>query len=380
MVSKKKSLNIIGKTALIVLLSVVVLVSGYAVYFAGVFYRVDDNLSLAPTNKTQASLVTATEYTMLNWNIGFGAYSDDYSFFMDGGKYSRGFSEEAVQKNLDGVKETVSEASAKYAKNEFDFICYQEVDYEATRSYKINQSRFLYTFHDAYSYVFAQNYDSPYILFPFNEPHGANKSGIMTFSKYRIESAIRKQVPVEKGFMKYLDLDRCYSKTRISVNKGERDLLIINLHLSAYTSDGTIAIEQLKLLLADCKQEIEKGNYVICAGDFNKDLVGYADVSGESSATLFCDNSAVEGWAKQIDSKVFENTRMSKVEYTEYLEGNPVPSCRNADRPYSEDNKVYIVDGFLVSDNVQVTNAIVLDEQFKYSDHNPVVMSFKLKK
>ena len=379
MANKKKTLKIIGKTALIVLLSVIVLVSGYVVYFAGSFYRINDNLSLPPVNKTQDTLLTSTEYTMLNWNIGFGAYSDNYSFFMDGGKYSRGFSEDAVQKNLDGIKERVSAAATKYTKKGFDFICYQEVDYEATRSYQIDQRKFLYNFHDTYSYVFAQNYDSPYILYPFNEPHGANKAGIMTFSKYRIESAIRKQVPVEKGFMKYLDLDRCYSKTRISVNKGERELVLINLHLSAYTSDGTIAIDQLKLLLADCKQEVEKGNYVICAGDFNKDLVGYADVSGESSATLFDDTSATEGWAKQIDSKVFEKTGMSKVEYTEYTE-DPVPSCRNADRPYSEGNKVYIVDGFLISDNVHVIDALVLDEQFKYSDHNPVVMSFKLKK
>ena len=46
-----------------------------------------------------------------------------------------------------------------------------------------------------------------------------------------------------------------------------------SLHLSAYTSDGKIADEQLELLLCDMQAEYEAGNYVIGGGDFNKDLL-----------------------------------------------------------------------------------------------------------
>mgnify|MGYP000118513935 FL=1 len=59
-------------------------------------------------------------------------------------------------------------------------------------------------------------------------------------------------------------------------------------------------------------------------------------------------------------------------------EKNPVPSCRNADQPYSESDFVVTVDGFLVSDNVTVEDALVLDTGFKWSDHNPVYMDFVL--
>lgn len=59
-------------------------------------------------------------------------------------------------------------------------------------------------------------------------------------------------------------------------------------------------------------------------------------------------------------------------------EKNPVPSCRNADQPYSESDFVVTVDGFLVSDNVTVEDALVLDTGFKWSDHNPVYMDFIL--
>ena len=75
--------------------------------------------------------------------------------------------------------------------------------------------------------------------------------------------------------MKLVDLDRCYSVQRLSV--GERELVLYNLHLSAYTSDGTIAEKQLKMLFADMLAEYEKGNYAIAGGDFNKDILGHSE-------------------------------------------------------------------------------------------------------
>lgn len=76
--------------------------------------------------------------------------------------------------------------------------------------------------------------------------------------------------------MKLLDLDRCYSLSRLPVEDG-RELCLYNLHLSAYTSDGAIATEQLKLLCADMAAEYQRGNYVIAGGDFNKDVLGNSD-------------------------------------------------------------------------------------------------------
>ena len=60
-------------------------------------------------------------------------------------------------------------------------------------------------------------------------------------------------------------------------------------------------------------------------------------------------------------------------------EENPVPSCRNADKPYSKNSFVLTIDGFIVSSNIEVLSANVLDTGFKYSDHNPVYMDFILK-
>lgn len=39
------------------------------------------------------------EYSALTYNIGFGAYTPDFSFFMDGGKFSWAKSKDSVLKN-----------------------------------------------------------------------------------------------------------------------------------------------------------------------------------------------------------------------------------------------------------------------------------------
>ena len=84
------------------------------------------------------------------------------------------------------------------------------------------------------------------------------------------------ELPIEAGVMKLVDLDRCYSVHRIPAADG-RELVLYNVHLSAYTSDGTIAVEQLELLRADMQAEYEKGNWCIAGGDFNKDLLGQSE-------------------------------------------------------------------------------------------------------
>ena len=53
-------------------------------------------------------------------------------------------------------------------------------------------------------------------------------------------------------------------------------------------------------------------------------------------------------------------------------------TCRAADIPYEKGvNFVTVVDGFLVSDNIQWT-AENIDADFLASDHNPVKLTFRL--
>ena len=58
-----------------------------------------------------------------------------------------------------------------------------------------------------------------------------------------------------------------------------------------------------------------------------------------------------------------------------------LPTCRSLDQAYTgdRDNHVfYLIDGFLVTDNVQVEDVRTVDLDFAYSDHNPMLMQVTL--
>ena len=350
------------KILLIVLLAVVLLAAAYVAYVFISYHRIGDQpLTPVQTPDTAPSLSAGEAYTMVSWNIGFGAYEEDYGFFMDGGTESRAWSKERLTANMDAIAGYLKQQDA-------DFYLLQEVDTDATRSYHVDEREPLYAALFDKSSVFCQNYDSPYLLYPLTKPHGASQSGLLTFAPVNIAAANRVELPVEGGFMKLLDLDRCYSVSRIPVNGG-KELILYNLHLSAYTSDGTIATEQLKLLLADMQAEYDAGNWCVAGGDFNKDLLG-------DSAAWFGEADQSYSWAQPIPEGTFDGVDVTLV--TPLDESAPVPSCRNADGPYHPGQYVLTVDGFLVTPNVTAAQATVLDTGFAYSDHNPVAMTFTL--
>ena len=351
------------KILLIVLLAVVLLAAAYVAYVFISYHRIGDQpLTPVQTPDTAPSLSAGQAYTLVSWNIGFGAYEEDYGFFMDGGTESRAWSKERLTANMDAIAGYLKQQDA-------DFYLLQEVDTDATRSYHVDEREPLYAALFDKSSVFCQNYDSPYLLYPLTKPHGASQSGLLTFAPVNIAAADRVELPVEGGFMKLLDLDRCYSVSRIPV-EGGKELVLYNLHLSAYTSDGTIATEQLKLLLADMQSEYDAGNWCVAGGDFNKDLLG-------DSAAWFGEADQEYSWAQPIPAGTFEGLDISLV--TPLDKDDPVPSCRNADGPYHQGQYVLTVDGFLVTANVTAESAVVIDTGFAWSDHNPVAMTFTLR-
>ena len=165
-----------------------------------------------------------------------------------------------------------------------------------------------------------------------------------------------------------VDLDRCYTVNRMATDNG-RELVLYNFHLSAYTTDPTIADQQLEMLYEDIAAEYAAGNYIICGGDFNKDLLG-------DSGSIFGVSGKDFSWAQPLKEENIPDGFSLAAPFNPDV---PVPSCRNADQPWNpETNYQITIDGFIVSDNVQVIRSDVTDYQFAYSDHNPVQLTFLL--
>lgn len=367
------SISLAGVIALFLLI-----VAGYVIYVAAQYYRIEDNLALEISDQREESAETGREYSLVSYNLGFGAYSPDYSFFMDtgvmndgtevAGTYAKGKDKADVEKNVNGQTALARELNA-------DFYFFQEADERADRSYGIDMTARLRESLQGYSSVYAENFHTANLFYPFHDPIGKTKAGIITFSRCQIDSAVRRSFPVTSDFLdKLFDLDRCFAVHYLPVANGDKNLVLINLHMSAYDEGGTIRAEQLKMLNAVLSREREKGNYVIAGGDFNHCLIAGRFDSGEEALQYFPGEQKTPDWVKN-----------SVLHASEIAQGYSIAAnvnaatCRGADIPYTPGvNYSTVVDGFLVSDNVTVISEETVDTQYAFSDHNPVRLRFRI--
>lgn len=364
-VKLRRILYVLGGLVVLCLL----VVGGYALYLQLQYSRIPDHLELEVENPQEPVLQTGTTYSAVTWNMGFGAYDHDFSFFMDKGfmadgtpvrgKQSRAGSLERVEANVGGVEDTLKELNA-------DFLLLQEVDEEATRSYQVNQRQWLTNAFPDKSAVYACNFHSAYLFYPVYEPHGVVNAGLLTLSGYAIDEAERRSYPVDQSFpTKFFDLDRCFAVQRLPVDGG-KELILINSHMSAYDEGGIIRQAQMELLCHVLEEEYRQGNYVIVGGDYNHVL---GDTLG-----IFPSQQQVPPWVQ-----TFDETMLPEGISVAYADNDQqVPTCRSCDLPYTKGvNYTSVLDGFLVSENVQA-RAVNVDTDFAYSDHNPVKLEFTL--
>lgn len=376
----KKVIKITG----IILLALVIVLAAYIIYLYASYHRISDKQELQVeeiSQNTEAGneLTTDKQYSALTYNIGFGAYTPDFSFFMDGGKSS-------WAKSKDSVKETIKGAGELVASKDPDFALVQEIDLDATRSYHVNEYSILKENIPAYNCVFAQNYDSAFLFYPFTQPHGKSKAGLALFSKYPITGSMRRSFPISTSFTKFFDLDRCYSISRVPVDNG-KELVIFELHMSAYGNSDAIREGQIRMLSEDMQKEYEAGNYVICGGDFNHDLKAVdtqlkASDADNNTQTGSEDSAEPESWAYPFPrSELPEHFSFCLDQLSEDEKNNLWNSARNADMEYVP-GETYTVtlDGFIISDNVECTKYENVNTGYSYSDHDPVYMEFQLKK
>ncbi len=344
---------------------IVVILGSYAAYVLTAYYRLPDNLTLEVKRNganhyfEDKELYKAGEYYWaMTYNIGFGAYRKDFSFFMDGGKYSQAKDEDSVVASVCGIGDIINAVNP-------DFLFLQEVDVDGTRSHHVNQVDLLNQFILGYYYTFAQNYDSPYLFFPPWEPHGANVSGLLTYSKPQITDAMRRSLPISQSLGKLVDLDRCYSVSRVPLDNGKQ-LCLYNVHLSAYVSDESLKDAQLAMLYRDMEGDYQKGNYVVCGGDFNRNLKKEdSDSASANQVQLFSREDLPEGFTLAIDE-----AKEEKIKHN---------TCRDGGKPYEEDTSDTVtLDGFIVSENINVNYYYHMDWGYEFSDHEPVIMQFQI--
>lgn len=336
------------------------------ILFAGLYflamtvtdYKPKDVVPLKAENQKTDTL-GKNEFTIATFNIGYCGLDDKQDFFMDGGTMSRSSSKEKTEENLEGIGNTLKDLDA-------DFIFVQEIDLRATRSFYLNEYDYLKTLLDNYSTTYATNYKVLWVPVPLSKPMGYVNGGLVTFSKYKIADANRYQYPGTENWPRQLaELDRCFIETKIPLSSG-KSLILLNSHMSAYDKGGFVRKQQLAFLRTYIEAEYKKGNYVVVGGDFNHQIPG-------TDAKSFKSEESWPDWLQTIPGD------FTPEGFTWGADKN-TPSNRAVARAYKEGvNFLSVIDGFLVSPNVEIEQVKGYDLKFKDSDHNPVKIWLKLK-
>ena len=340
---EEKNTNPIVKFFKILLTLVIIVVLaavGLFAFLSVTEFKPADRSSLDVGGKAQQTLAEGDSLRIVTWNIGYGALGDNADFFMDGGTSVMTASKDRVKLNMAGIFEDLGAMDP-------DILFLQEVDKQSS---------------------FANNFKVAFIPYPV-PPIGKVDSGVATFSAYPVASAERVQLPIPFAWpVRMANLKRCVLVSRVPVEDSDKELVLMNLHLEAYDS-GEGKIAQTKMLAELLQSEAEKGNYVIAGGDFNQifsnaDVNAYPNLGGEWTPGLI-DVGAIEGdWQFLMDASH--------------------PSCRSLRTPLEGADpdpskfQYYLIDGFIVSGNLQVDSLATQDMGFVCTDHNPVLMDVTL--
>lgn len=332
-------------------------------YLAGVLlfgfitnFNPADLEDLNPDDPAINPLNTENTFTILTWNIGYAGLGKEMDFFYEDGKMVRPTRDQSNE-YFNGIK--------SYLKTQAntDFIFLQEVDIKSNRSYTINQFDTLRTTLANHVGQIAINYKAGFVPVPLYNPMGRVRSGLACFSKFNISKAYRHSTPGKHKWPKRFFMPkRCFLEMRINLVNG-KELVLINLHNSAFGDEKEFREAELKMLRTMIIDEFEAGNYVVAGGDWNQNPPGM-DV-------------------KQIKRYISREVWPMQ---DNYLPGDwtwaydpALPTNRDVEKPFDFTRTTCtMLDYFVTSPNVKVIDVKTVDLEFKHSDHQPVLLKFKL--
>ncbi len=350
-------------TALLwVVLAIVLAVAGFLGWLTWTEYTPDPVVSLEPLRREgNGVLRTGEPVDLLSWNIGYAGLGKESDFIMDGGTNVASADENTVRRYLKGIEELVSSS-------DYSLVILQEVDTGSARTFDIDEAALLArgnAFH-------ALNFSCPFVPNPetyLYQPIGKVNSGLLTSSDYPAKKAERISLPCPFSWpLRIANLKRCLLVTYIPIEGSDKQLVLINLHLEAY-DEGEGKIAQTQQLRDFMQAEYQKGNYVIAGGDFNQvfphTLEDYP-------------NTHPELWTPGV----LEMEMLPAGAGWQFVWDEKTPTCRLLNQPYDPADTVntqyYVIDGFIISPNVQMLARETLDMGFVNSDHNPVHLRFTL--
>jgi endonuclease/exonuclease/phosphatase family metal-dependent hydrolase len=296
--------------------------------------------------RPQIAPIAGDELRVLSWNLGYGGLGAESDFVADGGKMFFPPSGAAVQKNIDGIVKTLRDTDA-------DLYIFPEAAKPSPLTLWHDVLGALSkAFPDA-ERVFSADIFTRFLPWPVQFEHG-----IAIYSRKHIGGAEVAPLPREEAKIAgFIARDYSARILHLPVKTGA-DWIVIGVHFAAFDKDGAARKKQLAALIALAQQLHAAGNPVVIAGDFNLRLAPTefpSTTSAQDRAWVhdFPADALPQGWRIGAD---------------------PVtPTVRTNERPYKAgENYTTVVDGFIVSPDVDIISVKTRDVGFRFSDHQPV--------
>ncbi|TDQ30221.1 endonuclease/exonuclease/phosphatase family protein [Tenacibaculum caenipelagi] len=229
-----------------------------------------------------------------------------------------------------------------------DIIAFQEIDYNAARSYEVNQEDEIAKL--GYNYVARGiNWDEHYVPFPYWPPSmhfGKIVSGQSILSKYELkdyERIVLERVANNPFYRDALYLDRLVQVVKVKLEG--KEVVVINLHLEAF--DKLTRLHQFEYV-QNLFNKYKNDYPTILLGDFNSK-------------------------ARDKEAVIRKMFAMDGI-------GNAAFSSESPENTFDTKDPVERIDYIFYTENtIEYIGGKVLKEFGQVSDHLPIEMQFKLK-
>lgn len=286
---------------------------------------------------------------LLSWNVGYAGLGRESDFVFDGGRHLRTGSRSTVVRNLDAIVDRLRAENA-------DVLLLQELARDSYVTHAVDVLAGVREAMTDYQLAFAPT------IRVMGLPVIRNlEVGQGTLARPAILRAVRHAMrsPKRRLGVTVQHFNVLASRLAGGGQDGDEggEWVIFNAHLPAF-DEGSLRRVQLIDVLGLMQAEYEAGNYVVAGGDWNLRLAAttFPHEPNEKSTFWVRDlppDVTPPGWRWAVDAST--------------------PTNRTLDQPYRPGvNYASVIDGFLVSPNVEVLAVETLDLHFANSDHNPV--------
>jgi len=292
------------------------------------------------------------EISISTWNLGYAGLGSASDFIKDGGTRMFPPSRDAVRGNLAGIVETASHLDV-------DVALFQEVAGDTPLNYWISVDRALARLMGDRQYWFRHDVSTWGVPRPLRLKHGSVIASRVTARRAEIAP-----LPQESDPMLGLVV-RLYALQVVTIASTDDgpDWVIVNLHLSAFDDGAHLRLEQLRAVFDFAEAKYRLGNRVILGGDWNMILMHTDFESTTPDEFLDWIHDLPRDWVPEDWTIAVDPAR---------------PTVRTLYKPYVQgENFTGIIDGFIVSPNVEVVEIETRDTGFMHSDHMPVIARFR---